>query len=64
VATAPKLDQFPSPQPLSEQEKLLWNYVAQHPERAGLVAEARMESLERDAEERRQLAAGQPDSQQ
>ena len=40
AAANPKLDQFPSPQPLSEQEKLLQNYVAQYPEHAVLVARA------------------------
>jgi hypothetical protein len=49
VASAnPKLDQFPSPQPLSEQEKLLENYVAKYPERAVLLARARFEALQRD----------------
>jgi hypothetical protein len=46
------LDQFPSPQPLSEQEKILANYVAKYPEHAALIAEARMEALRRDEEER------------
>lgn len=64
VAASPKLDQFPSPQPLSEQEEILANYVAKYPERAALLAEARMEALRRDAEERRQIAAGDRDSQQ
>jgi hypothetical protein len=48
----PKLDQFPSPQPLSEQEKILANYVAKYPEHAALIAEARMEQLRHDEEER------------
>jgi hypothetical protein len=49
VASAnPKLDQFPSPQPLSEQERLLENYVAKYPERAVLLARARFEALQRD----------------
>jgi hypothetical protein len=64
MAANPKLDQFPSPQPLSEQEKILASYVAKYPEHAALLAEARMESLRRDAEERRQLAAEDQDSQQ
>jgi hypothetical protein len=60
VATAPKLprlDQFPSPQPLTDQEKLLATYVAQDPERAAVIAKARMEDLRRDTEEHRRLAA-------
>jgi hypothetical protein len=48
IARAPKLEQFPSPEPLSEQEKLLQNYVAQNPEQAVLLARARTEVLHRD----------------
>jgi|SRR5580658_829937 hypothetical protein len=47
----PKLDQFPSPRPLSEQEKILQSYVAQYPEKAVLIARARSEALQRDLEE-------------
>ena len=57
VAAAPKLDVFPSPEPLSEQEQLLAQYAAMYPKRAALLAEARMESLRRDAEERSAIAA-------
>jgi len=53
VAASPKLDQFPSPQPLSEQERIMAGYVASYPEQAALVAEARMEALRRDLEERK-----------
>jgi hypothetical protein len=53
---SPKLDQFPSPQPLSEQEKLLASYVNQYPEHASLIAQARMEALRRDQEEERREA--------
>jgi hypothetical protein len=48
VAAQPKLDQFPSPQPLSEQEKILASYVAEDPERAILVARLRTELLRQD----------------
>jgi hypothetical protein len=48
VAANPKLDQFPSPQPLSEQEKLLQNYVARYPEHAVLVARALTNALRPD----------------
>ena len=41
----PKLEQFPSPQPLSDQEKLLLAYVAEDPERAVLIARAKNEAL-------------------
>jgi hypothetical protein len=59
VASNPKLDQFPSPQPLSEQEKMLANYVARYPENAALIAEARTEALRKNRlEEMRDTAAG------
>ena len=48
AARPPKLDQFPSPEPLSEQEKLLRNYVAENPEQAVLLARARTEALRQD----------------
>jgi hypothetical protein len=49
VASAnPKLDQFPSPRPLSEQEKILASYIEQYPERAILLARARTEQLRHD----------------
>jgi hypothetical protein len=56
VAT-PKLEQFPSPRPLSEQEKILMSYVAQYPEKAALLAHAQAEALERDREEEADEAA-------
>jgi hypothetical protein len=60
VRSGPQLEQFPSPQPLSEQEKILARYVATYPEHAALVAEARAEALRRDAvEEMRDPASEQ-----
>ena len=43
---APRLEQFPSAQPLSEQEKMLASYVRDWPQEAKLVAQARTELLE------------------
>jgi hypothetical protein len=63
VAAQPKLDVFPSPLPLSEQEKILAIYVAQFPEHAALVAEARMDALRQQDEERRSMMAGQDSGQ-
>jgi hypothetical protein len=61
AASNPKLDQFPSPQPLSEQEKLLETYVAKFPERAVLLARARQEALRRDQlEEMNAFPSGDP----
>jgi hypothetical protein len=48
MARPPKLDQFPSPQPLSEQERILQSYVAENPEQAVLLARARTEALRQD----------------
>lgn len=38
--SAPRLEQFPSPQPLSEQEEILARYLQQFPREAALVAQA------------------------
>jgi len=43
MADAPKLDQFPSPQPLSEQELALARYVQSFPGEATLIAQAQEE---------------------
>lgn len=43
-----KLEQFPSPRPLTEQEKLLAEYVSQFQDEAVLVARARAEVLRQD----------------
>jgi hypothetical protein len=56
-AANPKLDVFPSPLPLSEQEKILASYVSQYPTHAALVAEARMDDLRQESEERRRIAS-------
>jgi len=39
----PKLDQFPSPQPLNEQERALARYVSEFPQEATLIARAQEE---------------------
>jgi len=52
VATVnPKLDQFPSPQPLSEQEQILATYVAQFHKQAVMIARVTNEELQRDRAE-------------
>lgn len=51
VAAEPKLVQFPSPQPLSEQERILVSYVAANPERAVLLARLRTEELQQEQTE-------------
>lgn len=60
----PKLDVFPSPLPLSEQEKLLAIYVGQFPEHAALIAEARMADLRHEAEEQQAIAREEQDQKQ
>lgn len=55
----PKLDQFPSPRPLSEQEQILAMYINQNPGYAALIAEARMETLrQQEAEQMRMASEG------
>jgi hypothetical protein len=41
--THPKLEQFPSPQPLSEQELALAKYASAYPQEAALIATAQVE---------------------
>jgi hypothetical protein len=59
LASAPKLEQFPSPQPLSEQETILARYVTKFPEHAALIAQARTEELQRDSVEETGLPANE-----
>jgi len=48
---APRLEQFPAPEPLSDQEKLLVRFVEEDPQEAALVAQASAQQLEREDEE-------------
>jgi len=48
AAVAPKLDQFPSPQPLSEQEQILADYVRQFHNQAVQIARITNEEMQRD----------------
>jgi hypothetical protein len=58
AAASPKLDQFPSPHPLSEQEIILFRYITNYPEHAALIAQARTEELRQDsAEEMAEVAS-------
>jgi hypothetical protein len=50
VRPEPKLDQFPSQRPLSEQEQLLAEYVTQFPNEAKLIAQQEAET-EREMEQ-------------
>ena len=64
AAANPKLDQFPSPRPLSEEEQLLVRYVHEFPEEAVLIAKAQAES-EKEIEQLNgnQSAGANPDQQ-
>lgn len=62
--SAPRLAHFPSPLPLSEQERILAGYVAKYPEHAALIAVARTEELRRNEEEMAQAIRGNENSQE
>jgi hypothetical protein len=48
VASVPKLEQFPSPQPLSEQEEQLARYIERFPREAVLVARAQTQLMKQE----------------
>jgi hypothetical protein len=48
VAQEPRLEQFPSPRPLSEQEEMLARYVQEDTQEAELVAKSQTEMLKND----------------
>jgi hypothetical protein len=48
AARGPKLDRFPSPRPLTEQEQILIRYVRERPEQARLLAQAQAQLMEKD----------------
>jgi hypothetical protein len=62
-AGLPELAQFPLPEPLTGQEKLLLQFVKDNPGEAALVAQARTEALQREADEWKAFAL-KMDSQQ
>ncbi len=47
----PRLQQFPAPRPLSEQEKMLASYVVERPQEAAQMAQAQAALLRRDLAE-------------
>jgi hypothetical protein len=53
-AAAPKREQFPSPEPLSEQEKILIDYARNFGREAMLIARAQTELLNREALEQKE----------
>ena len=58
---SPKLDVFPSPQPLNAQERILANYVAQFHDQAVLVARAKTEMELQDREREMRMTTGDQD---
>jgi len=60
VAANPKLDQFPSRRPLTEQEKMALDYVRAYPEEAGLVARVQTNLARQEELEKLQRAAESP----
>ena len=59
-SSEPRLEQFPAPTPLSEQEEMLARYVREHRQEAILVARARAELLKQDLEEFMQSSSNRP----
>ena len=53
AGTIPKLAQFPAPQPLTEQEKLLIEFVKRDPEEAALVAQIQTATFQHEVDEMR-----------
>lgn len=51
----PRLEQFPSPQPLSEQEQILARYIEQFPREAVLVAQAQTQLAKQEMIEQETL---------
>ncbi len=49
VGDQPRLEQFPSPRPLSEQEEMLARYVQEETQEAKLVAKAQTEMLQKES---------------
>ena len=50
-SSVPRLEQFPAPAPLSEQEEMLAQYVREHRREATTVARARAELLKQELEQ-------------
>ncbi len=67
AAAGPKLDQFPSPRPLSEQELALARYVSEFPQEARLIARAQEEyekETQREMKDERSETEGHGSDQQ
>jgi hypothetical protein len=58
--SVPRLEQFPAPAPLTEQEEMLARYVREHRQEAVLVARARAELLKQDLEQFMQSSSDSP----
>ncbi len=58
LAAQPKLDRFPSPQPLSEQEQALARYVSEFPQEAALISRAQ-EDYEKEIQQKMKAASSE-----
>lgn len=58
VASMPKLDQFPSPQPLSDEERALARYAAHFPLEARMIAHAQ-EEYARESQQLMRISASE-----
>ena len=58
VASMPKLDQFPSPQPLSDEERALARYAAHFPLEARVIAQAQ-EEYARESQQLMRISASE-----
>jgi hypothetical protein len=56
----PRLEQFPAPAPLSEQEEMLARYVRERQQEAAMVARTRAELLKQDLEQFMQSSSDRP----
>jgi hypothetical protein len=60
ISVEPRLEQFPSPAPLSEEEKVLVRYIQERPHEAALMARAQAELSKQDGKQFASLLSGEP----
>jgi hypothetical protein len=62
ISVEPRLEQFPSPAPLSEQEEMLVRYIRERPHEAALIARAQADLLKQDRQQFAPLLSAEPPS--
>ena len=60
ISVEPRLEQFPSPAPLSEEEKVLVRYIQERPHEAALMARAQAELSKQDGQQFASLLSAEP----